>query len=77
MGLDRSVHSDETADGVTLPVAPGAVVRGDLAQTFTPPPPPDFCFVGPDAGHARYPHVVTTAYPLIPTGRPPGRPVPV
>ena len=27
-----------TADGVTLPVAPGAVVRGDLAQTFTPPP---------------------------------------
>ena len=39
MGLDRSVHSDETADGVTLPVAPGAVVRGDLAQTFTPPPP--------------------------------------
>ena len=40
MGLDRSVHSDETADGVTLPVAPGAVVRGDLAQTS--PPPPDF-----------------------------------
>ena len=38
MGLDRSVHSDETADGVTLPVALGTVVRGDLAQT---PPPPD------------------------------------
>ena len=37
MGLDRSVHSDETADGVTLPVALGTVVRGDLAQT-----PPDF-----------------------------------
>ena len=45
MGLDRSVHSDETADGVTDPAAalhaaPGAVVRGDLAQTS--PPPPDF-----------------------------------
>ncbi len=39
MGLERSVHSDETADGVTLPVAPGAVVRGDLAQTSPPPPP--------------------------------------
>ena len=38
MGLNRSVHSDETADGVTLPVALGTVVRGDLAQTFTPPP---------------------------------------
>ena len=37
MGLDRSVHSDETADGVTLPVAPGTVVRGGLAQKFTPP----------------------------------------
>ena len=39
MGLDRSVHSDETADGVTLPVALGTLVRGDLARTFTPPPP--------------------------------------
>ena len=37
MALDRSVHSDETADGVTLPVALGTLVRGDLAQT-----PPDF-----------------------------------
>ena len=37
MGLERSVHSDETADGVTLPVAPGTVVRGDLAQTSPPP----------------------------------------
>ena len=40
MGLDRSVHSDETADGVTLPVALGTLVRGGLAQKFTPPPPP-------------------------------------
>ena len=40
MGLDRSVHSDETADGVTVPVALGAVVRGDLAQTSNVPPPP-------------------------------------
>ena len=39
MTLDRPVHAPDAADGVTLPVAPGAVVRGDLAQTFTPPPP--------------------------------------
>ncbi len=38
MGLDRSVHSDETADGVTLPVALGSAVHGGPAQTFTPPP---------------------------------------
>ena len=63
MGLDRSVHSDETADGVTLPVAPGTVVRGDLAQTFTPPPPPRFllCRAGcgpcslPSRSHHRIP----------------------
>ena len=37
MTLDRPVHASETADGTTT-----AAVHGDLAQPFTPPPPPDF-----------------------------------
>ena len=44
MTLDRPVHAPETADGTTAPAvaapaALGSAVHGNLAQTFTPPPP--------------------------------------
>ena len=44
MTLDRPVHASETADGTTAPAvaalaALGSAMRGDLVQTFTPPPP--------------------------------------
>ena len=39
MRLDRSVHSDETADGVTLPVALGVRRAHDGLAQMSPPPP--------------------------------------
>ena len=47
MTLDRLAHAPEAADGTTAPAvaAPvplGSAMRGDLVQTFPPPPPPRF-----------------------------------
>ena len=44
MTLDRPVHASEAADGTTAPAvaalaALGSAMHGNLAQTFTPPPP--------------------------------------